>query len=157
MTRKGIAALFTLLLTACPHNGPDVATPEKDPYAIARAVVQTAQLSLLAADGVFEIWAGFAEPAKATEARVTYTKIRTAVVDGLKVAMDGINIAESQKEGLDLPKLLAQAEAAYQDLRAFLGILTGGASSQPSPRSGFGAKYKAPAVQDLPPSLLPVK
>lgn len=162
MTRTLSAIMVAVFLTACPHNTPDPNTPPKDPYATARAVIAGAQLTLLGADGVFEITAAFMDPAKVPELRKDYLRIRGAVVDGLKLASDGVDVAESQKQGFDIVKLLAQAETAYQDVLKFLADLKGptsravyGVAKYGS--STWGGKYKDPELDKLPKTLLPTK
>jgi hypothetical protein len=163
MTHTLSCIMAAVLLTACPHNTPDPNTPQKDPYAIARAVIQGAQLTLLGADGVFEITVAFMDPAKVPDIRKDYLRIRAAVVAGLKIASDGVDVAESQKAGFDIVKLLAQAETAYQDILKFLGDLK--APAGPTSRavygvakygtSKWGEKYKDPELEKLPKTLLP--
>lgn len=149
---RTFVAVLAFLLAACPHNGPGPEGPGKDPYAIGRTVVQGAQLTLVGADGVFEICASFMEAQKATETRQQYLRIRASVVEGLHLALTGIDIAESQKAGFDILKLMAHAESAYQDLLKFLASIRG---ETPSSRSAFSTKHRAPSPDDLPKTLLP--
>jgi hypothetical protein len=137
------------LIAGCPHNGPG---PVISPYTTARAAIQTAQIALSMADGVFEIWAGTQTDLLAVEAaRAKYLKVRTAVADGLKVAMDAVALAEAVGVDLDLGKVLAAAEAAWQDLRKFLSDL----GTTPASKPMLKGTFKMP-VEKLPPSLLPV-
>lgn len=138
---------LALALSACPRpldpNGP----PAPDPYATARAVIQGAELAVLGADGIFEIAMAFTDPTRVPELRKAYLKIRASVLDGLRLALDGVAIAESQKQGFDLAKLMAQAETAYQDLLKFIAGLKATPSSMP--------KAGPPELPPLPPTLLP--
>jgi len=148
--KKLILLLTTLtLLSSCKTFGPQNLP---DGFAVAHTTVQGAQLALVGADGLFEIVAGFMSPERAASARQTYLKIRAAVVAGLQLALDGIILAEGQRSGFDLVKLLAPAEAAWQDLRAFLAALQGKGTS---PASSPARDYRSPTVDDLPLTLLP--
>ena len=162
--RISSVALITLFLCSCPHNGAGPVGPTKtDPYAIARAVIQGAQLSLFVADGVFEQWAlQQTDQEKVKAARAKYTHIRTAVVDGLRLALDAVNIAQQAATDPDLSKILLQADAAWQDLKALLTDLLGKTPVPPPPSSAPAKvvakeKYKTFTVADLPVSFVPPK
>lgn len=138
-----------LLIAGCPHNGPG---PVINPYSTARGVIQLAQIALTMADGVFEEWAGAQTDLIMVEAtRAKYTKVRTAVADGLKVAMDAVAVAEAAGTEIDLSKILAAAETAWQDLRKFLSDL-----GTPASKPALKGTLKLP-VEKLPTTLLPVK
>lgn len=127
-----------LIVTSCAH----CPVSGSNPYNVARAVIQAAQLALNVAAGVF---ASFGSPSSQPQ----FIQISTAVADGLKLALDGVNVAEEQKSGFDLNKLMANAESSYQDLRAFLTALQG--RSGPTTKRGL----RQFTVKDLPPTLLP--
>lgn len=143
--KLSVAALLLCLLPACPRT-PDATTkPPIDPYATARTIILGTQLVVALSDGAFEIAASFLAPDKVPAARGTFVKIKTSVVDGLKVALDAVAVAESQKQGFDLAKLMAPAEAAYQSLIKFILSLKAPAASAPA---------ATPPSTPLPPSLL---
>jgi len=148
-----VLACLVALIAGCPHNG---AGPVINPYSVARAAIQAAQLSLLVADGVFDTWAATqADPAKVAEVRAKYVKVRTAVADGLRLAMDAVAIAESVAQKLDIAQILAQAEVAYQDLLRLLKDLKSAPTSGPT---SAPAALKVPALfEKLPPTLIPPK
>lgn len=142
-----------LLLTACPWTEkPVVTTPPKDPYVTARAVVQNAQLLVAAADGIFELWIALNPKMLDVGVRKLYLKIKNAVVDGLRLALDGIAVAESQKAGFDLAKLMGPASVAYQDLLKFIDGLKALPSAGP-PTSAPAVPASAP-LPPLPPTLM---
>lgn len=153
--------LLTTAATSCTECPPSKNLP--DGFAIGRATVQGAQLALFGADAVFEFWAAFADTTTVAAARPKYLRIRVSVVSGLQLALDGIAIAESQKSGFDLNKLMAQAEASWKDLRAFLATLQAAAgASQPTSVKAMATiskvpGYKPPVVEDLPLTLLRVR
>jgi len=151
--------LVMALLCGCPHNTPGPNDPAKpDPYATARLVIQGCQLSLYVADGVFEGWAAQqTDMEKVKKARAEYMRIRAAVADGLKLALDGVAIAEQAHVDPDLTKILAKADAAWQDLKALLTDILG-KTTTPSTMPGAApiSKYKPLTVADLPDSLIPV-
>jgi hypothetical protein len=101
-------------------------------YAIARACVQGGQVAVSMGDSVFEIWCAVSDGLQCAEARGTYSHLRLDVLDGLQVVLAGIDLAESQSSGLDLPKLMAQAEAAWSKLYKFLADLGVMPTSLPS-------------------------
>jgi hypothetical protein len=112
-------AALSLLVTACPN--PE--TGKVDPYLTARTVILQAQTAISLADGIFHQWLLGQEADKAKAAEARYYKIKTAVVNGLKLAMDGVDIAEKAKKDPDVATLLAAADKAWQDLQKFLSDL----------------------------------
>lgn len=143
-----VLVCLVVLIAGCPHNG---AGPVINPYSVARAAIQTAQLSLIVADGVFDTWAATqTDPAKVAEVKAKYVKVRTCVADGLRLAMDAVGIAEAAGQKVDIAQILAQAEVAYQDLLKLLKDLKSGPASAPT--------LKVPALfEKLPPTLIPPK
>jgi hypothetical protein len=81
-------------------------------------------------------------------------RIRAAVADGLKLALDGVAIAEQARVDPDLAKILFKADAAWQDLKALLTDIFGKPTTLPTKAV---SKYKSLTVEDLPKSLIPVK
>jgi hypothetical protein len=115
-------AVVLLLVGACMGCPP---TPDPNgppsPYVIARATIQAGQISVAVADGVFDAYIVGKPDAQAK--REAYMKYRAAVLDALSLALDAVNIAETQRKGFDLAALLAPAESTWKDLRAFLNSL----------------------------------
>lgn len=145
MIRKLLLVLPTLVLLACPK--PPVPGP-KSPYDVARGYINDALRAVPLADIVFDVWAASVDPAKAAETRADYARVKKAVIDALYVALAAVDIAESQNAGLDLDKLFAQAEAAWQQLRKFLEDIGVPATLPASlPRAG---KHKPLTLADLP-------
>jgi hypothetical protein len=142
------------LTASCPHNGPG---PVINPYSVARAAIQAAQLTLLVSDGVFDTWAAAqTNPVKVAAARAKYVKVRTCVADSLRLAMDAVAIAEAVGQKVDLAQILAQAEVAYQDLLKLLKDLKSGPASTPA--SAPAPKVELPELfEKLPPTLIPPK
>jgi len=138
--------------TSCTECKAPVSLP--DNYAVARAVVQGSQLALFAADGVFEFLCTLSS--KAADARPTYLLIRADVATGLQLALEGIMVAETQKQGFDLSKLMAQAETSWQKVKEFLLALE--ASINPPASNSASMKTIAStrrlSARDLPPTLL---
>jgi len=151
--------IATLLLTTTTVSCTECPPPKNlpDGYTIARVTVQGLQLALTGADTVFEFLTQFIAPEKVAETRAVFLKTKNAVIRGLQVALDGIKLAEEQKAGFDLAKLMIQAEVAWRDLRAFIASLQT-PSSQPASRAMMVAisklNHKAPSVDDLPLTLL---
>jgi hypothetical protein len=150
--------LVLVSLAGCYAKGPQNGPPALDPYATARAAVAGAEITLYFADDVFESWAaGQTDLIKVAKARAGYVRIRAAVADGLRVALDTIDVAEKVHAGLNLGQILAQADGAYQDLKAFLNDLFSVPASGPASRAVLAkaSKHTPRLVSDLPPTLLP--
>ena len=147
--KKLLLLVALLAFPACNNLKPPQSLP--DGYVIARATVQGAQILLAGADGLFEVLTAFIDAEKLKDVKATFYRIRASVVTGLQLALDGINVAESQKQGFDLGKLMAQANAAWTDLRAFLESLS--APAMKSVRK-IG-EHKPPTIADLPKLLFP--
>jgi hypothetical protein len=138
------AVLVMALFMACP--GFSSCGAGTDPYATARIVINGAQIAVGASETVFMAWAAVqTDPAKVKDALVKFTKIKSAVLQGLQVALDGVDIATTAKTVPDTKKLMAQAETAFQDLRRMLETLLVGSSTMPTPKD---LKIKIP-VNDL--------
>lgn len=111
------ALLLSIFLIACNHNTPTPANP----YAIARAIVQGAQIAVTVADAYFSIWAqNSSDPASVPTVQAEYNQIKMDVINAIQVAFSAINLAEDQSQGIDVTKLMTDAEAAWQKLYTFL-------------------------------------
>jgi len=136
-----------LLLVGCPNP----ITGKVDPYLTARTVIMQAQMGLSVADGIFGQWALMqSDKEKAAKAQETYLKIKTAIGNGLQLALDGVDIAEQAKKDPDVTKLLAQANGAWGDLTKFLGDLLGpvpAVAAQPT-TPGIGSSAHALSAPD---------
>jgi len=148
------ALIAVALFTSAAHCPPK---PDENPYDVARGYVQAAQFGLVVADGLFETWAAHADPAKVAAVRPTYAKVKAAVVNGLRLALDAIAIAEQASKPVDINALLAQAETAFQDLRKLIADLTAAPASTRPAAAAKAEKYPGFKLEDLPLTLLPVK
>ena len=166
--------ILTLLVAMLSWGCPDPQTGKIDPYLTARTIILQANTSLALADGIFNQWLlaqTDAEKAKKTQA--IYEKTRTAVSNGLQLALNGVDIAQQAKEDPDIAKLMAQADEAWKSLSKFLGDLldkgdpgvtvalaegsTEGSTpaSQPAAAGGVGVKRSAVKVKPSPLNALP--
>lgn len=93
---------------------------------------------------------------KATE-KFNYLKL--CVTDGLRIALDAVNIAEQAKTAPDMTKIMDQAELAWKDIRVFLtDLLSKPPTSQPVAKVVTVAKAeKKYDLSALPESFLPKK
>jgi hypothetical protein len=115
------ALVLTFLLALMAWGCPDPQTGKVDPYLTARTVINQASTALALSDGIFNQWLlGQADAEKAKKAQLTYQKVRMSVANGLQLALNGVGIAEQAKEGLDVKKLMAEANDAWGNLRKFL-------------------------------------
>jgi hypothetical protein len=113
-------AVLGLVISGCPA----VSSVKRDPYLVAHTVINQASLALPIAEGIFNQWVYTQDDLKKVrKAKLTFAKIKTLVANGLKLAHDGVYIAEQAKEDPDVVKLLLQADTAWDDLRQFLGTL----------------------------------
>ena len=120
MKRAALAVVAALLLWGCPN--PE--TGKVDPYLTARTIILQFQTATSLADGIFQQWLlGQPEGEPKDQAEAKYLKIKTAVLNGLQLALDGVDIAEQAKEDPDVTKLLEKADAAWKDLQKFLADL----------------------------------
>lgn len=120
MKRAALALAAALLLWGCP----DPQTGKIDPYLTARTIILQANTSLALADGIFNQWLlAQSDAEKAKKTQVTYEKVRTAVSNGLQLALNGVSIAEQAKKDPDIAKLMAEADKAWQSLSKFLADL----------------------------------
>lgn len=103
-----------------------------DPYATARLVINGTQIAVQTSEGVFMLWAATqTDPEKVKTALAKFTKVKVAVLQGLQVALDGVDIAQQAKTDPDIRKLMVAAETAFQDLRRLLEELLTKPASQP--------------------------
>lgn len=176
MKKLILILVIALVAVGCP----DPQTGKIDPYLTARTIILQANTSLALASGIFAQWLlGQSDSEKAKKTQAIYEKTRTAVSNGLQLALNGVAIAQQAKEDPDVAKLLAQADKAWQSLSKLLGDLlakgdpgvtvalaegdTEGsmAASQPATTSGgvgvkrSAVKVKLSPLMALPKSLIP--
>lgn len=157
--------MLVLLLAACPN--PE--TGKVDPWLTARTIINGANVSLVLADGIFGQWLSTqTDPVKVKESQTRYQQVRTAVANGLQLALNGVDLAQTAKEAPDVQKLLAQANSAWAALTKLLGDLLGsgdhgivlavadGTASQPASQP-VGVKRSAVTVKRSPLQALPKK
>jgi Rad3-related DNA helicase len=117
-------AVVALYVGVCGCPGPNVGGTRSDPYLVAHTVINQASLALTVAEGIFNQWVyAQTDSKKVDKAQLTFAKVKTLVANGLKLAHDGVYIAEQAKKDPDVVKLLLQADNAWDDLRQFLGAL----------------------------------
>lgn len=158
--RRATLAVATALLVGCPN--PD--TGKVDPYITARAIILQVHTAVSLADGIFQQWAvGQPSGEELEKTKAIYYKIKTAVFNGIQLALDGVDIAEQAKEDLDVNKLLEKADAAWKDLQKFLSDLLSKTSNTiakvDAARMRLGAPSTAAlstAIESLPSTLLKV-
>jgi hypothetical protein len=126
-----VLALFLTLAVGLGAHCQQPSTPTSNPYIIARAVVQSAQIAVDTADATFNLWCGFASE-KCAAVRQKYSALRLDVVDALAVVLSAIDLAETAGTSLDMTKLMLQAEVAWQALVKFLTDLGVSPSSAPT-------------------------
>lgn len=154
------AVLLAMLFVACP--GFTNCEGKTDPYTIARLTINGTQVAVQASEAVFMMWASTqTDMEKVKAALAKFTKIKAAVLQGLQVALDGVDIAQQAKTDPDIRKLMAAAETAFQDLRKLLEEILAkpGPSSQPVPKDPKAVKKAVPsdldkAFENLPKTLL---
>lgn len=113
--------LCLILLSAFVSACPDPQTGKIDPYMTARTVVIQANVALSLADGIFNQWLlSQTDQEKAKTVRASYQKIKTAVANGLQLALNGIDIAEQAKKDPNITALMSLANDAWSNLRKFL-------------------------------------
>lgn len=156
--RRATLAVAAALLVGCPN--PD--TGKVDPYITARAIILQVQTAVSLADGIFQQWAvGQPSGEELEKTKATYYKIKTAIFNGIKLALDGVDIAEQAKEDPDVNKLLEKADAAWKDLKNFLSDLFAKTSNAIAKIDSARIRLGAPsavalstAVESLPQSFL---
>jgi hypothetical protein len=151
--------VVAFLIAACP--GSQVLPDTSNPYAVARAVIQSAQLSLYAADSLFGLWASRqSDPARVAAATARYQTVRAAVSYGLSLALRAVDLAEKAKAKVELAVILKDADEAWKDLRGLLTVVFGQssppASAPASEPTRSPDKWKLPTLDDLPTSLIPL-
>lgn len=115
--RLVMAILAATIAWACP----DPQTGKIDPYLTARTIINQANTALALSDGIFNQWLlAQTDMEKAKEIQLKYQKIRTAVANGLQLALNGVAIAEQAKKDPDIKLLMAEANKAWDNLRQFL-------------------------------------
>lgn len=113
------AVILAILLTSCPNP----TTGKVDPYLTARTVITQAGTAVALADGIFNQWVLNQPEDKAKEVKAKYLRIKTAVLNGLQMALDGVDIAEKAKKDPNVTTLLAAADKAWQDLQKLISDL----------------------------------
>jgi len=152
------AVLLAMLFVACP--GFTSCEGKTDPYTIARLTISGTQVAVQASEAVFMAWAAAqTDMEKVKAALAKFTKIKSSVLQGLQVALDGVDIAQQAKTDPDIKKLMALAETAFQDLRKLLEELLAKPSSQPVPKDPKAVKKAMPTelekmFEQLPKTLL---
>jgi hypothetical protein len=180
MFKPALCVLLGGLVLGTHMGCPDPQTGKIDPYLTARTVILQANTALALADGIFNQWLlGQTDAEKAKRTQQIYEKTRTAVSNGLQLALNGVDIAQQAKEDPDVAKLMAEADKAWKSLSKFLtdllakgdpgvtvalaeGDKEGGTpASQPATTSGgvgvkrSAVKVKQSAAMALPKSLIP--
>lgn len=128
-------------------------TGKVDPYVTARSTISQAQIVVSLADGIFTQWAvAQTDQSKVTKATETYARAKTGVANGLRLALDGVNIAEAAKKDPNIESIGKYANAAWNDLYALLTglikkdgvqISVVGPATLPIPESSSGGIGKA--------------
>lgn len=117
MKRLALAVLLALVAWGCP----DPQTGKIDPYLTARTIINQGNIGVTLAEGIFNQWLFAqtdAEKAKKTQA--TFEKIKTGVLNGLQLALNGVAIAEQAKKDPNITELMVAANDAWGNLRKFL-------------------------------------
>jgi hypothetical protein len=171
MKKLILALVIAMVAVGCPN--PE--TGKVDPYLTARTIILQANTALALASGIFSQWLlGQSDAEKAKTTQAIYEKTRTAVSNGLQLALNGVDIAQQAKEDPDVGKLMAEADKAWKSLSKFLtDLLAKGdpgitvaiaegdaegstAASQPATTSGgVGVKRSAVTVKQSPLMALP--
>lgn len=109
--------VLATMVVACP----DPTTGKIDPYLTARSIILQANTAVALADGIFQQWLlGQTNTEKLEKAQHTYVLAKSGVVNGLQMALNGVNIAQQAKTDPDIVKLMAEANEAWGSLRSFL-------------------------------------
>jgi len=115
-------AVLSVLISGCP--GFMNCNNTGDFYATGRSVVGAAQTTLSYADAAFEVWISKqTDLQKIADMREKYNQLKMTVLDGLKLALDGIELAAQAVTSFNIIALMTSAEKAYVDLRKFLADL----------------------------------
>jgi hypothetical protein len=103
---------------------PNPETGKVDPYLTARTIINQGPVAVALAEGIFNQWAlAQTDAEKVKQKRAIFEKIKTAVVNGLQLALNGVDIAEQAKKDPNVKDLLAVANEAWGSLRQFLDDL----------------------------------
>jgi len=166
---------FTILLAAILFvvGCPNPQTGKVDPYLTARTIINQASTALALSDGIFNQWLlGQTDADKAKKVQQTYVKVKTAVANGLQLALNGVAIAEQAKKDPNLDDLMSKANEAWDSLRKFLtdlfakpedAKLVSGFSakhtptSKPTTKDGISSKKSAVTSTKSPVDYLPKK
>lgn len=138
MRRIALTIVAALLLCSCPGPGGKV-----DPWLTARTIITQTQNALFFIDGIFNQWLLGQPDDKRDEVESKYLMVRQAVIDGLRLALDGVDIAEQAKKDPDVQKLMEAADKAWLDLKTFVANLLKTPSTMPPGLKGV------PPTQDL--------
>ena len=142
MKKLILTIMVALFMWGCPN--PE--TGKVDPYLTARTIILQANTALSLSDGIFGQWLlGQTDAEKAKKADAAYKKVKTAVANGLQLALNGVSIAEQAKEDPDIKKLMAEANGAWDNLRKFLEDLL--AKPEDAALVTVASADKAPASQ----------
>lgn len=119
--------MILVLLCGCPGPG-----EKGNPYLAAHVAIDQASLALPIAEGIFNQWL-YRQPdlerPDVKRAVQGFYKVMTALHHSIKLAHDGVNIAEQTRDDPDIHALLRLSDAAWKDLRDFLDELLAGGSS----------------------------
>ena len=117
-----VVVILGFALAGCPA----VNSAGRDPYLMAHTIINQASLAIPVAEGIFNQWVYVQKDKdadKVKKAQLTFAKIKTIVSNALKLAHDGVDIAEQAKKDPEIEKLLEKADVAWGDLRQFLDEL----------------------------------
>jgi hypothetical protein len=152
-------AVVVLYVGICGCPSPNTGVIKSDPYLVAHTIINQAGLALTVAEGIFNQWVYVQTDSKKVEkAQLTFAKVKTLVANGLKLAHDGVYIAEQAKQTPDVTQLLLKADNAWDDLRQFLadllddgnhGIVTEIAEEQPAGEEVPGGVNVSVRIQAL--------
>lgn len=154
---KKLFMLAAFLLVGCPN--PE--TGKIDPYLTARTVINQASIGVALADGIFNQWFyAQTDVEKAKKAQATFQKVKTSVVNGLQLALNGVAIAEQAKKDPNIADLMVAANDAWTNLRKFLEdllakpedsalvtVATAPASQPTTTREGVNVKTSALVIK----------
>jgi len=100
---------------------PNPETGKIDPYLTARTIINQGNVGVALAVGIFNQWAlAQTDAEKVKKYSATFEKIKTCVLNGLQLALNGVDIAEQAKTDPNVKDLLSDANAAWANLRKFL-------------------------------------
>jgi len=147
--------LFLLLTVLLVWGCPDPQTGKVDPYLTARTIINQAGTAVALGDGIFNQWLLTSSKPAEDKAKIhsTYLKAKTAVLNGLVLASNGVDIAEKAKKEPNLVAIMGEADKAWDSLRKFLTDLMAGdpagvavASKEVKPASGSTSQPSAGGI-----------